>query len=290
MSIAQSEAVRRIVPLDQVPTLPEVITRLLSILEDDTSCVEDVTEILAADPVITARILHLANAPFFGSRFEIDNIHRAIVTVGFEAVKHLALATCVLDSMARRPQPCLNAEAFWMHALGTAKAAQLLAFSVRDIPMPEACFTAGLLHDLGKYILAISVPEDYSAVLAAAQREEIALEAAEQRLLNTDHAEVGGWLASHWHFPANIVEPIRYARAPERHRGQHGDTVYIVSLANEVARLAAFGDDGDPSPPLLRDSLLDSLDLQRDEVAGICETLETMKNEARALLGLLRDN
>lgn len=219
MTLTQCEALNRIQSIGRIPTLPSIMARILEALEDKDSSVDDITAILAADPIITARILRLANSPFFGSRFEIDSIHRAVVTVGFEAVKQLALATTVLDSLARKKQSCLDPEDFWMHALGSAKAAQLLAFSARRIAVPEACFTGGLLHDLGKFILALSLPREYGEVLRTVAREKSSMCAIEQEKLNTDHTEVGGWLAERWNFPELIVAAVRYVDQPERYVG-----------------------------------------------------------------------
>ncbi len=288
MTLTQSDALKRIHALGKIPTLPEVMTRVLEVLEDRKSCVDDITAILAADPIISARILRLANSPFFGSRFEIDSIHRAIVTVGFEAVKQLALATSVLDSLASKPQSSLDPEDFWMHALGSAKAAQLLAFSTPEISMPEACFTAGLLHDLGKYILALSLGDDYSVVLQKAAESEAPLYLVEQRSLRTDHSEVAGWLAQRWNFPEVIVASVKYTNEPESYDGPFRKEVLIISIASDMARIADFGQGGETSGVELHEARIERIGLPVEQVVEICETLGTMKEEGRALLGMLQ--
>jgi HD-like signal output (HDOD) protein len=289
MTLTQSEALNRIHALGRIPTLPEVMTRVLEVLEDRKSCVDDITAILAADPVITSRILRLANSPFFGSRFEIDSIHRAIVTVGFEAVKQLALATTVLDSLASRPQSSLDPEDFWMHALGSAKASQLLAFSTPQISMPEACFTAGLLHDLGKYILALSLGDDYSAVLNKANESEAPLYLVEQRTLKTDHSEVAGWLAQRWNFPEVIVAAVKHTNEPERYDGPFRKEVFIIAIASDMARIADFGQGGETSGVALNEDRIEHIGLSLEQVSEICDTLGTMREDGRALLGMLQD-
>ena len=288
MTLTQSDALKRINELGKIPALPEVMTRVLEVLEDRKSCVDDITAILAADPVISARILRLANSPFFESRFQIDSIHRAIVTVGFEAVKQLALATTVLDSLASKPQSSLDSEDFWMHALGSAKAAQLLAFSTPEISMPEACFTAGLLHDLGKYILALSLGDDYSVVVQQANESEAPLYLVERRTLNTDHSEVAGWLAQRWNFPEVIVASVKYTNEPESYEGPFRKEVLIISIASDMARLSDFGQGGETTGIELHEARIERIGLSCDQVAEICETLGTMKEDGRALLGMLQ--
>lgn len=288
MTLTQSSALKRIQTHGQVPTLPEIMIRVLEVLEDEKSSADDITAILSSDPVITARVLRLANSAFFGSRFQIDSIHRAVVTVGFEAVKQLTLATTVLQSFSPCTQHCLDPDDFWMHALGSAKAAQLVALSTRQITMPEACFTGGLLHDLGKLMLAIGLGAEYEEVMRRAAEEPCSLRAMEQRLLQTDHAEVGGWLMQQWGFPALIVSAVRHAYTPEWHTGPFQKEVLIVSLASDMARLAGFGHAGETIEPRLDPERVGSLGLEVQQVEDICETLSIMKDDARTLLGLFQ--
>ncbi len=288
MTLTQSNALKRIQTHGEVPTLPEIMIRVLNVLEDEHSSADDITAVLSSDPVITARVLRLANSAFFGARFQIDSIHRAVVTVGFEAVKQLTLATTVLQSFSRCPQHCLEPNDFWMHALGSAKAAQLLAFSTSQITMPEACFTAGLLHDLGKLMLSITLGEEYGEVLRRSAEERCRLEVMEQRLLQTDHAEVGGWLMQQWGFPALIVSAIQHAYTAERYTGPFQKEVLIVSIASDMARVSGFGHAGETTDPLINPDRIGALGLEMAHVEEICETLAIMKDDARTLLGLFQ--
>lgn len=289
MTLTQSSALKRIQTHGQVPTLPTIMIRILEVLEDERSSADDITTILSSDPVITARVLRLANSAFFGSRFQIDSIHRAVVTVGFEAVKQLTVATTVLQSMPSCAEHGLDPDDFWMHALGSAKAAQLVALSTRQITMPEACFTGGLLHDLGKLMLAIGLGAEYEEVTRRAGEEHCDLRSMEQRLLQTDHAEVGAWLMRQWGFPALIVSAVRHAYTPELHTGPFQKEVLIVSIASDMARLAGFGHAGETTEPRLDPARVGALGLEMTQVEDICETLAIMKDDARTLLGLLQN-
>lgn len=288
MTLTQSSALKRIQTHGQVPTLPEVLTRILEVLEDESSSIEDITSIIASDPAITARILRLANSAFFGSRFQIETIQRAVVTVGFEAVKQMTLATTVLDSVAKCHQHCLDPEDFWMHSLGTAKAAQFLALSTRQISLPEACFTAGLLRELGKYIMAINLKLEYDEILQQAALERTSLREMEQRVLHTDHTEVGAWLMQQWGFPTVICAAVGYAHNPEAYDGPYQREVRIVSIAGDMARVAQFGQAGEPVVAVLPQERIESLGLQVAQVEEICDTLSIMRDDARTLLGLFQ--
>lgn len=288
MTLTQSNALKRIQTHGEVPTLPEIMIRVLDVLEDEHSSADDITAVLSSDPVITARVLRLANSAFFGARFQIDSIHRAVVTVGFEAVKQLTLATTVLQSFSRCTQHYLEPNDFWMHALGSAKAAQLLAFSTPQITMPEACFTGGLLHDLGKFMLSISLGDEYGEVLRRASDARCGLREMEQRLLQTDHAEVGGWLMQQWGFPALIVTAIQHAYTAEGYTGPFQKEVLIVSVASDMARVSGFGHAGETTDASINPDRIRALGLEMAHVEEICETLAIMKDDARTLLGLFQ--
>lgn len=288
MTLTQSNALKRIQTHGEVPTLPEIMIRVLDVLEDEHSSADDITAVLSSDPIITARVLRLANSAFFGARFQIDSIHRAVVTVGFEAVKQLTLATTVLQSFSRCTQHYLEPNDFWMHALGSAKAAQLLAFSTPQITMPEACFTGGLLHDLGKLILSISLGDEYGEVLRRASDARCGLREMEQRLLQTDHAEVGGWLMQQWGFPALIVTAIQHAYTAEGYTGPFQKEVLIVSVASDMARVSGFGHAGETADASINPDRIGALGLEMAHVEEICETLAIMKDDARTLLGLFQ--
>lgn len=288
MTLTQSNVLRRIQTHGQLPTLPEVLTRILDVLDDEASSAEDITTVLASDPVITARILRLANSAFYGARFQIDTIQRAVVTVGFEAVKQLALATAVFDSLQQVSQPCFEREDFWLHSLGSAKAAQLLAFSTDHISMPEACFTAGLLHGLGKIVLSINLQGEYDEVIQQAALDRVSLRAMEQRIFQTDYAETGGWLMQQWGFPAVIVASVRNQHEPLGYRGPYQREVMIVSVAGDMARAAGFGRAGEPLDGALSGERIEMLGLEAGEIAGIVDTLSIMLDDARTLLGLFQ--
>ncbi|HNT36459.1 MAG TPA: HDOD domain-containing protein, partial [bacterium] len=145
----------KLLHVQDLPTLPEVMAEILETIADEASSASDLTVLLEQDHAISARVLRLANSAFYGLRTRVDSIRRAVVVIGFDAVRHLALATTVFDALARRQQFALVPEDFWMHSLGAAKAAQIIAGRYCREASSDGCFTAGLLHDLGKYVLAL---------------------------------------------------------------------------------------------------------------------------------------
>jgi HD-like signal output (HDOD) protein len=264
-----------------------VVTRIVEATEDDAVSAADLTELLARDHAISARILRLANSAFYGLRYPVDSIHRGVVVLGFDAVCHLALATSVFSSLAQRRQFALDPEDFWMHALGAARAAHAMAVRYGANESAEACFTAGLLHDIGKYLMALVLRGKYAAVADEARATGSSLEAVERERLEITHRDAGMWLAERWQLPPVTATVIAHANGAARYRGEYAREVSIAALASLMAREAGFGDGGDANPVSLKshlslvpemtdadaDRLLDDLRAQRADAARFLEGL-----------------
>ncbi|MCP4641829.1 MAG: HDOD domain-containing protein [bacterium] len=280
------EIVGRLLEVEDLPTLPAVMNRILATVENEASSAQDLTAILETDHAISARVLRLANSAFYGLRHRADSIRRAVVIIGFEAVRMLALATSVFDTLSGRSQFALDPEDFWLHSLGAAKATQLLATRMGGLESPEGCFTAGLLHDMGKYVLSLVQKEGYVWVVQSAEEREINLHELERDQFGVTHPEIGMWIANRWRFPKLIVDSIGFQHELGQYSGKYPSEVSLIALASDMARAAEFGNGGDFGKPSLRPTDRD-LPLS---VAGVEEALEELaafRSEARQFLDLL---
>lgn len=281
----------KLLELEDLPTLPDVMAYILEIVEDDKSSAGDLTEILERDHAISARVLRLANSAFYGLRYEVESIRRAVVVVGFEAVRELSLATSAFDSLSRHKQFALDPEDFWLHSLGTAKASQMICREHFPDLSAGACFTAGLLHDIGKYLLALVLKGEYRDVVELARVSQRLLYDIESEILSTTHSEVGYWIANKWHFPKLFTDVILHLYRLKSYKGQYRTEVALVSLADKLSRSAGFGHAGDP----VADTLLDRTDvevlgLERAQVDAVLAALEEQRAEASQFLGILIAN
>lgn len=288
MALTKQDVLKRVMRIEQLPTLPEVMVRLNEVLENESSSVEDVTQVLECDPAIASRTLRLANSAFYGARFKVDTIRRAVVTIGFEAVSQLALATATLEALGGKDQVALADDDFWLHALGAAKAAQLLANASPAASEPALCFTGGLLHDLGKYVLSLALSQPYRDVASAAEQEKVALREVERRELGTDHAEVGAWLLTQWSLPPAIVAAVEHQYTSGRYEGPGKAEVTAISLSSDVAREAGLGAAGDFHPVRFDAPRLRRLGLSEALLDEVVDDLRASKDDARAALNLLR--
>lgn len=274
--------------IHDLPTLPEVIRKILEAVQDESSSASDLTSILEADHTISARILRLANSAFYGQVKEVGSIRRAVVVLGFDAVRHLALATSVFDTLSKRRQFSIDPEDFWMHSLGAAKASQLLCDGHCQVESPSICFTAGLLHDIGKYLLALVLKDDYKAVVEAAEKSERMLLDVEMEILGFGHSEAGAWIAKKWKFPELIIEAIRNVHDATAYEGPNREEVALVALADAVSLRAGFGRAGDWGPPPATFALTGLLGIPESTVDDLVEQLSAEKKETREFFNLLK--
>lgn len=230
---------------EDLPTLPVVIAKLIETINDDRSSASDVKKIMERDPAISARVLKLANSAFYGLRYRVDNLQRAIVVLGFETVRMLALSTTVLDLFTARSQLAFNPKDFWLHSLGSAKSAQLLAQRTNSILSPETLFTAGILHDIGKYCIALTFKEGYRKLVEEAKSRNLQVRELEKECFGYTYTDVNRWLAQKWHFPETLLYPLVYHDIPESSDNKYPLEAWIVRISSEIARLKNFGYAGD---------------------------------------------
>ncbi len=230
---------------EDLPTLPIVMTKLIDAINDDRSSAADLTRIMENDPAMSARVLKLANSAFYGLRYKVDNLKRAIVVLGFETVRMLALSTTVLDLFTAKKQLALDPEDFWIHSLGTGKIAQILAIKTKTEMVPETLFTAGLLHDIGKYCLSLALKEEYRKIAEKAKEQQVPLHKVEKENLSLTYYEVNNWLTQRWNLPDTLSAPMINHNQPENNSNKYALETYIVYLASEIARAVNFGMAGD---------------------------------------------
>ena len=217
-------------------------------------------------------------------RCRVDSIRRAVVVLGFDAVCQLALATSVFTTLAQRKQFALDPDDFWMHSFGAAKAAQLISQRC-GFGDPESCFTAALLHDIGKYLFAMILGDEYAAVVDEARQSGVLLRDIEKERLGLTHTTLGCWLAEKWRFPEITTTAIAQVYNAAADPASHNPETVVVAFSNELSRLAGFGFAGDYVNSPLSRSLLGAVKLDRKAANGLVEALEKFRNETRELIG-----
>ena len=241
-----------------LPTLSPVLQRITLILEDPRASAHQVAAAIEGDQVMTSKVLRLVNSAFYGFPRKVASVSQAVVILGLATVKNLVLGTAVMEAFRGGPEGRrFHRQAFWRHSLGCAVAARVLGGRL-GVDRDEHCFVAGLLHDLGKVVLDVFFQEAYDEAVALAEKENLLLVTAEERVLGITHAEVGEILAEVWQFPPALVEALRFHHQPPL-ATRAPALVRVVHVADILTRVLAMGWSGDQRIPLLVPGVLEGL-------------------------------
>lgn len=231
--------------VQQLPALPDVVLKVLQSFEQEDPDIDRLANEIGHDQALAARVLRLANSPFYGLQTRVGTLHDAITVLGFRNVRAAVAGVAVTRCFAHNHYPDFDMAAFWMHCTAVAVASRTIARLSRQ--PEELAFTAGLVHDIGALALLTAFPAEMAAVLAYARQHDCNLREAERDVLGLDHAAVGDALLRHWHFPEAICLAVR---------GHHecediGGLADVVHLADGVVHgLAAAEHEGGRVPPI----------------------------------------
>jgi len=245
-ALVGSESVRKMVGgIKRLPTLPSVYTDLQQALIDQRSGArdigaKDIARIIERDMGMCAKVLQLVNSSFFGLGRRITVIDEAVAYLGTEMINQIVLAASLFDKRRLDPRGGLSLEALRDHALLTAGIARKIM--ARDRRQAADAWMSGLLHDIGKLVLAAELPEQLADAAAHARREQRPLYEAEQSLFGATHAEIGAYLLGTWGLPNPIVEAVANHHAPDRVKHQGLDILTAVHAADALAHEIGIGD------------------------------------------------
>ncbi len=213
--LLSDEAIKRAVGhIDSLPSAPRVYTELTQALADPRTDAKTVSHIIGRDPAMSAKILQLVNSSFFGRPAKITSIQLAVVCLGFRMVKNLALSVEVfVNPPAAGVIRGFSIDELQNHSLHTAALSTLI---LDDRHAANDAFMAGMLHDIGKLILAAELPARFAECLSLARTDGRPLHAVEKEMLGITHAEIGACLLGVWGLPYPIVEAVASHHAPER--------------------------------------------------------------------------
>jgi HD-like signal output (HDOD) protein len=235
---------RRTEQVGELPTLPHVVQKLASMMGRTNVSAEEIGLLIEKDQVLSAKVLRLANSPYYGFPSRIGSVAHAVVVLGLNVVKGLTLCATAFDMMKSA-----GMDALWRHSLGVAITAHILGTNA-EMKNPEEVFVAGLLHDIGKVVLYVKWPDVGRQITGASKDSTRYLIESEQSLFDVTHADVGGWLAAAWHLPVTLRESIMYHHNPVAAQDAKLQTA-IVHVADILVKGLACGNPGDDLVPSL---------------------------------------
>lgn len=279
--------------IERMPSLSTTVTKVLEVCNRPNTSANDLNRVIALDPVLTGQVLKLINSAYYSLPNQISSLTRAIIMLGINTVKNLALSTAVLGSMGREDSfRSLSMDAFWTHSLCVGVMAKALA-GFKGIPgmLQEEFFVAGLLHDLGKIPLNNCFAEEYRQALELSALEQGPLPRAEEMLLGFDHGRVGKMIADKWQLNQTLSELLRFHHTPENASANNRQLVGVVALANTYANLFDVGSAGDRYPEMSRvKELLTQVGLQWLDLSSLHQIVQQEIEKAQVFLQVARES
>jgi len=222
-----------------LPPAPRILPELLTLLRLEDVDSDRVVKLIAFDPAITAAVLRLCNSAFFAGAEPATDLQSAVARLGFRQVYQLVAAVSGSRMLgAVQKGYGIHGGELWQHSVASAVAAQLIACSNDEDE--SLAFTAALLHDIGKIVLAGALEHIYAELVQNSQSQQAAMIETEKRLLGVQHAEIGGRLLARWKFPENIVSAVCFHHQPAA-AAPHERLAAYVYLGNMIAYFMGYG-------------------------------------------------
>lgn len=196
--------------VDKLPGINKIAVRIINMLDDENTRLQDLSQLISSDPALTSQLLKLCNSAYFGFSREISNISDAIAKLGFKTIKSLtfmSISHSVINNEVKGYS--LHQGELWNNAITCAVFSKYLAQKY-DYPDVETAFIAGLLRDIGKLIIDEYVSISYEKIIEKVNLEKISFCEAEESLIGFDHGYIGAKLVENWNFPPALVETILY--------------------------------------------------------------------------------
>ncbi|HEY0488557.1 MAG TPA: HDOD domain-containing protein [Telluria sp.] len=274
--IARDEVARNI---GDLPALPTIVLELIRSFEEPGIDIARLAQTISHDQALAARTLRVANSSFYGLASKVKTINQAIMVLGFDTVRALVTAGAIVHALPGTGAN-LDLAQFWCHSMATAVCARNLARRTRL--NQEYAFLSGLLHDIGRLVLATRFPPQYAAAMAWRDLHDAWQVDAEQQVLGIDHQQAGLMLAEAWKFPAMIQCAIATHHAPAA--DGLGDIASIVHVANAIVHALDLCGEADALVPPLSRAAWDSLGLDAGVLHAVFNETEEQYETARIIL------
>jgi putative nucleotidyltransferase with HDIG domain len=231
--VDEQQILKKLNTIKDIPTLPTIVFELNQHLENPETSIATISETIERDQAMALKILKLVNSAFYGFKSRVSDVRHAVVLLGFNAIRNVVVSVSVINAL---PKNILfqdfEMDAFWKHSLAVAVTSKNIAQKAGG-DSPDNCFVGGLLHDVGKVIMAQYFQDLFVKVWTCMQKECLSFFEAEQQELPIDHARIGAHLAGRWALPEGLIDAIRWHQdyQPEI---PNANFVMIIYLANTL--------------------------------------------------------
>jgi HD-like signal output (HDOD) protein len=263
--------------MERMGSLNHTLPRVMQVVNNLNSSARDLVRVITMDPVLTARVLRVANSPYFAMREPVTNLRRATILMGMNTIRNLALATAVRSNFEIRSDCMVSSEDFWRYTVGCAVLSdQLARRAAVNRPTAEEAFVIGMLHPIGRALFIQHFPAQYNQVIAQAKEQRTPTEPQEMKVFSTDNKAVGLRMVARWKLPHNVADGISFYTEP--HRSALKST-HILSIACHHIKQRRVGYCGDWVNHYVSDEVYANLRLTR---VGVEQLVDDVLDEELA--------
>ena len=234
--ILSDESIKKIVSqIESLPSLPAIYTQIMAEMQSDDPSIKNVGAIISRDISMTAKILQVVNSVFFGLPQKISNPQQAVMLLGLETIKSLVLSVKIFSEFSQKKNSWFNLDAIFNHSISVSTHAKAIVKSEKmNQEVINYSLMAGLLHDLGKLILATNFKDTYRQLLTESQNSTHELWELEYETFGTTHAEIGAYLMGLWNLENPIIEAIAFHHCPTKSVSTQMGLLAAVHVANAL--------------------------------------------------------
>ena len=270
-----------VVEVDKLVSLPDIYYRLEETIVDPTSTMEVIANLLRSDPDLCARMLRMANSAFYSFPTRIETIERAVGTIGLRQIRELVLVTAVVKAFEGIPPGTVNMETFWEHSIAVGIMARELGQQA-GLPNADGFYIPGLLHDIGRLVMYLKLPDLMRELLERHETEGQSLFLMEREMLNYSHADVGARLLELWNLPRSIWEPVGKHHDPGQSH-EYQLAACAIHLADAWVNTHQVGRSGDGSELMIDEVALYRIDIESEQISEIGQAAKLQTREVAVI-------
>jgi len=266
--------------IDEIPTLSPILQKIISTVEDSSADARDLTDIITNDISLTSKILKVSNSAYYGFQHKIGSLDRAVVLLGFNMIKSLAMSVGIIKTLpAQSKGSYFSRERLWIHSLAVATVMKHMAETTGRKEEGDALFVAGLLHDIGKVVLDQFFSEEYHQILEETGcLESASVCEAEIKHFGMDHGDVGNILLKRWNFPSGICDLVAMDHKSDVPEKVNDADVAMLHIADILSKEVGMGVSESITSTEIPESDLAALGLDKSGLDSFREYLTEAKD------------
>ncbi|MCU7872027.1 MAG: HDOD domain-containing protein [Candidatus Thiodiazotropha sp. (ex Lucinoma borealis)] len=268
--------------IDHLVSLPDICIKVNQIMGAANYSATQVADIIIQDTDISARLLRLANSALYGQQARVETLSRAVAILGADELRNLVMATSAMRTFTNIPDELVNMTDYWRHSVTTGVMSQILAKRCNTLHS-ERLFVMGMLHDVGRLVIYLTLPEKATEILQITGGDNWVLPETEAQLLGFTNMDVGAELMRSWGLPDSFVAVTGHHHHPDQ-TTEHKLEVSLVHIAKAIANGEIVGLSVDEMLWAIAPSAWDATGLNTEIVAPMVDEMLLKSNEVMSLV------